>query len=66
MIETQGRLLPVEIKASNQARIGDASNLRLFRAEYGEQARSGLLLHTGDHLGWLTSDVLAVPWWMVV
>lgn len=44
VIETQGRLLPVEIKTSAQPRLGDASNLRSFRAEYGEKARSGLLL----------------------
>ena len=40
----------------------DAARLRTFRAEYGDKARSGLLLHTGTTLEWLTPDVLAAPW----
>ncbi len=62
VIEASGRLLPIEIKATTRPRLGDAAHLRTFRAEYGNKARSGLLLHAGDTLEWLTSDVLAVPW----
>jgi hypothetical protein len=40
--------------------------LRSFRAEYGNRARRGLLLHNGDMLEWLTPDVLAAPWWRVL
>lgn len=40
----------------------DAARLRTFRAEYGNKARPGLLLHTGNTLEWLTPDVLAAPW----
>ncbi|MDE0486702.1 MAG: ATP-binding protein [Nitrospira sp.] len=62
VIEAGGRLLPVEIKATGHPRLGDAAHLRAFRAEYGNKARAGLLLHTGTTLEWLTPDVLAVPW----
>lgn len=62
VIEAGGRLLPVEIKATGHPRLGDAAHLRTFRAEYGNKARAGLLLHTGNTLEWLTPDVLAVPW----
>lgn len=66
VIETADGLLPIEVKATARPRLKDASNLRLFKQEYGEQTRSGLLLHTGDDVGWITPDVLAVPWWCVL
>ncbi len=66
LIETAGRLLPIEVKATSRPRLGDASNLRVFREEYGKKARAGLLLHTGASLEWLAPDVLAVPWWRIL
>lgn len=66
VIEDGGKLLPIEIKASGRPRLADAAALRSFRREYGEQARAGLLLHTGTAVEWLAPDVLAVPWWRVV
>ena len=66
VIETGGRLLPIEIKASARPRLSDAAPLRSFRSEYGKKARAGLLLHTGSTLEWLAPDVLAVPWWRVL
>lgn len=62
VIEAGGRLLPVEIKSTSRPRLGDAACLRTFRAEYGERARAGLLLHTGSALEWLAPDVFAAPW----
>ena len=66
VIESDDRLLPVEVKAAARPRLGDATQLRSFRAQYGKKARAGLLLHTGSTLEWLTPDVLAVPWWRVL
>jgi predicted AAA+ superfamily ATPase len=66
VIETGGHLLPVEVKASGRPRLGDVRHLRSFRAEYGDAARAGLLLHTGNTLEWLAPDVLAAPWWRVL
>ncbi len=66
IIEAGGRVLPIEVKASKRPHIGDAAKLRIFRREYGNLARSGLLLHTGNEVSWLTDDVLAVPWWRVI
>ena len=65
VVETGGRLLPIEIKATARPRLRDAAHLRSFRREYGNAARAGLLLHTGTTLEWLTPDVLAAPWWKV-
>jgi len=66
VIETGGRLLPIEIKAGARPRLADAGNLRSFRGEYGRKARAGLLLHTGSALEWIAPDVLAAPWWRVL
>lgn len=66
VIETGGRLLPVEVKSTSRPRLADATHLRTFRAEYGNKSRAGLLLHNGDAIEWLTPDVLAAPWWRVL
>lgn len=66
VIETRGRVLPIEVKATTRPRLGDAKHLRTFRAEYGKTSRAGLLLHTGSALEWLAPDVLAAPWWRVL
>ena len=66
VVETGGRLLPIEIKSGARPRLADAAHLRTFRAEYGKKARAGLLLHTGSTLEWLAPDVLAAPWWSVL
>jgi hypothetical protein len=65
VIEAAGQLVPVEIKATARPRLADVAALRTFRSEYGKASRSGLLLHAGTRLDWLTPDVLAVPWWAV-
>ena len=66
VIEAGDRLLPIEVKATTRPRLDDAVHLRTFRAEYGERARAGLLLHAGSDTEWITPDVLAVPWWRVL
>ena len=66
VIEDGERLLPIEIKATERPRLRDITHLRSFRAEYGDQARAALLLHSGDTLEWLAPDVLAAPWWKVL
>lgn len=66
VIETGGKLLPIEVKATARPRLADCRHLRTFRQEYGQSARAGLLLHAGDSIEWLAPDVLAAPWWAVV
>lgn len=66
VIEAGGRLLPIEVKATSRPGLGDTAGLRAFRAEYGKRARAGLLVHAGSMEGWLTADVLAVPWWRLL
>lgn len=66
VVETGERLLPIEVKATRRPRLHDAAHLRKFRAEYGDAARPGLLLHAGETIEWLAPDVLAAPWWRIL
>lgn len=66
VVETNGQLLPIEVKSTAHPRLADARHLRTFRAEYGERSRAGLVLHAGTEITWLAPDVLAVPWWRVI
>lgn len=66
VIETEGKVLPIEIKSTSRPRVRDAANLIAFQHEYGTDARAGLLLHNGTEIEWLTPTVLAAPWWKVI
>lgn len=66
VVETKGRLLPIEIKASSRPRLADAKHLITFHTEYGDKSRAGLILHTGNQIEWLAANVLAAPWWKVL
>lgn len=65
VIEWKGRLLPIEVKSTERPRPADARGLLAFRDEYGQVARSGLLLHAGSETLRLAEGVLALPWWRV-
>lgn len=65
VVETDGRLLPIEIKGTARPGLADARHLRAFRREYGDASLPGLLLHTGAALEWIAPDALAAPWWRV-
>ena len=66
VVEAGDRLMPIEVKVTERPRIRDTATLRIFRSEYGDRSRAGLLLHAGATLEWLTPDVLAAPWWKVL
>jgi predicted AAA+ superfamily ATPase len=66
VIEWKGKLLPIEVKATSKPRLADAQSLVLFRNEYPDLARTGLLLHTGEAVEWIAEGVLAAPWWRVI
>jgi len=66
VIETPGRVLPVEVKSSARVRPADTRHLRAFLEEYPDLADAGVVLYTGEHTDWIVDDVLAVPWWRVL
>ena len=66
VIESNERVLPIEVKASKRPHIGDTAILRSFIREYEDLAQAGVLLHTGKETKWLTPNILSVPWWRVI
>ena len=65
VIETPGRLLPIEVKASARVTTKDASGVESFLDEYPDLADGGLLLYGGAETFPLTRRVLVAPWWQV-
>jgi len=65
VIEWNGRLLPLEVKAGKSPVPRDARHLEAFLDEYPDQTPGALLLHAGNETFPLTPRVLATPWWSV-
>lgn len=66
VVEWNGRLLPIEVKASREVGHADARHLKLFLSEYPTEALGGVVLYDGDEVFWLAERVLAAPWWRVL
>jgi len=66
VIETNRRLLPIEVKTAPRALPADAKGLETFLDEYADRSDGGLLLYGGDEVFFLTRRVLAAPWWTVL
>ena len=66
VVENNGQLLPIEVKAAANPGYTDTRGIRAFRQEYGERCPGGLLLHGGEQTQWMSDRILAVPWWRVL
>ena len=66
VVESDGRLLPIEVKAAANPGYADTRGIRAFRQEYSERCPGGLLLHGGEQTQWMSDRILAVPWWRVL
>jgi hypothetical protein len=66
VIETPQALIPIEVKATKRPRAHDAAHLKLFRAQYSDRCRYGLLLHAGDEVFQIAPGIVAAPWWRVI
>lgn len=51
VIETGGRLLPIEVKATARSRLADCAGLRSFRAEYGDHGNEHVSANAGATRG---------------
>ncbi len=61
IIEKDGRLYPVEVKASAQVRPADARGLATFQSRIGEPAAPGLVIYAGNEIVRLNDTCIAVP-----
>jgi uncharacterized protein len=66
IIERNGKLLGIEVKATTNPGYNDTKGLRVFLEEYGDDALGGVLLYGGNRTFWISERVLAVPWWKVI
>lgn len=61
VVETAGRLLPIEVKSGPSIRRADLGSLRSFLAEYRAEAPHGIVLHTGRRAEQLEDRIWSVP-----
>jgi len=61
IIEKDGLLYPVEVKASSRARPSDAQSIGIFRDRAGEAARPGIIVYAGSEILQIKEDCIAVP-----
>lgn len=61
VVEVFGKLVPIEVKLSATPRPAMASSIRTFRADFGDTALPGYVVHPGDIRLPLGSDVTARP-----
>ena len=61
IIETGGKLIPVEVKLSATPRPAMASGLNTFRKDFRKKAGAGFLVHPGDVRLPLGQDIVAIP-----
>lgn len=61
VVETEGKLVPVEVKLSATPRPEMASSIKTFREDLGEKALAGYVVHAGDVRLPLGAGVSAIP-----
>lgn len=65
ILQENQKLLPVEIKATADARSRDAKHLRAFRDQHPNTPR-GVLLTCDSQIRRLDEGIIAAPWWAVI
>jgi predicted AAA+ superfamily ATPase len=61
VVETGGKLIPIEVKLSATPRPAMASGIRAFQQDIGEKAGPGFIIHPGDVRLPLAPKVVALP-----
>ena len=61
VVEIGGKVVPIEVKSSQNPSLHDARHLSTFLREYGASAPLGLLLHNGAELERIADRIWAVP-----
>ncbi len=61
VVETAGKLIPIEVKSSATPDRSMAGNIESFRKDLGEQTQKGYVIHPGDVTLPLGPDAVALP-----
>jgi hypothetical protein len=62
LIETNCKIIPVEVKLSATPRPAMASSIKTFMEDFGNKALSGYLIHPGNTQLPLGSNITALPY----
>jgi len=62
LLERDGRLFPVEVRAASQPRLRDCSGIAAFRRVYGSAVGPGLVVCASDRPRRIAEDDVAIPW----
>lgn len=60
VLEQDGKVIPLEVKAGGRPRAADIQHLRVFLDEYGKSSPHGILLHAGQRCEQLAERIWAV------
>ncbi|MCD6569193.1 MAG: ATP-binding protein [Deltaproteobacteria bacterium] len=61
VVETEGKLVPIEVKLSATPRLAMASTIKTFQKDLGDKAMPGYVVHPGDIALPLGPGVMALP-----
>lgn len=61
IIESNGALIPIEVKATATPRPAMADTMRQFQRDHPDRVESGYLVHLGSESGFVGSDIRSVP-----
>lgn len=62
VIETNGKLYPIEVKSKTSLSGFDSSGLKAFRETYGDKVSKGIIVYAGEECYKISPDIYAVPW----
>jgi hypothetical protein len=62
ILETNGKLYPIEVKSKSAVSAMDARGLKAFRETYGEKVANGIIIYTGKECYKINQNDYAVPW----
>jgi predicted AAA+ superfamily ATPase len=61
VIESQRRLVPIEVKASKRVRLDDLRHIEIFLSDHAERALFGAILHDTNQAHMITRQIVGLP-----
>ena len=62
VIETNGKLYPIEVKSKTSLSGFDTSGLKAFRETYADKVAKGIIVYAGEECYKISPDIYAIPW----
>jgi len=64
IVEYGKKILAIEVKYTKKPTFFDAKNLNIF-LEDNKEAIRGVIIHAGSEIKWLSSKIIAIPWYKI-